>query len=188
MIDENAFGILISYHDIEDDEYTLGAGAFVARFQEFRAAWRESLRLFRLGDPVRAVDLGHALFVEVGDGDQVEDPIVWLKMVRGRLSEHEFQTVGIVTYGGRWIDETAASMPIECIQDVTLVSASLPSEALRRALFADAAARLEAEEAPEGWGPGLYVDSDAIDALGRSLKNAPTPPSARGATFFRVGR
>jgi hypothetical protein len=188
MIDENAYGALISYHDVEEDEYALGAGAFVARFHEFRAAWRECLRMFQLGEPVRAVDFGHALYLEVGDGDQSEDPIVWLKLARARIAERDFSTVGVVSYGGRWLDETAASMPIEQLGTVALVSASLPSEPLRRALWAESAARHEADDAPDGWGPGLYVDADALEALGRKLKNAPTPLSASGATFYRVAK
>jgi hypothetical protein len=188
MIDENAFGLLVSYHDIEEDDYALGAGAFVERFHEFTAAWRECLRIFRLGDPVRAIDFGHAVYVEVADGDQEEEPIVWLKQVRGRIAERAFSTVGVVSYGSRWVDPAIASMPIEELGNVSLVNASLPSEALRRALWAEAAARHEADDAPEGWGPGLYVQSDAIEALGRSFKNAPTPLSASGTTFYRVGK
>jgi hypothetical protein len=34
----------------------------------------------------------------------------------------------------------------------------------------------------------LYVDTEAIEALGRALKNAPTPLAVAGATFFRVAR
>jgi hypothetical protein len=46
-----------------------------------------------------------------------------------------------------------------------------------------------ADEGDErGWGPGLYVDLEAIEALGRSFKNAPTALEIGGATFYRVGR
>ncbi len=183
MIDENAFGVLVSWYDIEDAEYGDAPEEFVARWREFVASWREALGVWELGEGARGVDLGHALYVEIAEGDQSEDPIVWLKMVRARIAERGFTTVGVVSHGGRWVGESEpepAAIPV--------TQASFPSEALRRALFADAAARHDEEDAPEGWGPGLYVDADAIEALGRQLKNAPTPLHSAGATFFRVAR
>jgi len=188
MFDENAFGVLLSYFDIEDDEYALEPEEFATRWQGFRAAWREALDIFRLGDSVRGIDLGHALYLEVGDGDQAEDPIVWLKMVRARLTEKGFSTFGAVTHGGRWLEENAAEPVEELSNGVRLVGVSLPSEPLRRALYADTASRIDDEHSPNGWGPGLFVDTDALEALSRTPKNAPTPLAVAGATFYRVAR
>jgi hypothetical protein len=38
-----------------------------------------------------------------------------------------------------------------------------------------------------GWGPGLYVEKDAIERLGKSLKNAPTALSVLSSVFYRIG-
>lgn len=187
MIDENAFGVLLSYYDVENEEYALEPPEFEARWQAFRAAWRECLEIFQLGDAVRALDLGHALYLEVAEGEQREDPIVWLKMTRARIAEKGFVTFGVVTHGGRWSDEGGATVET-LAQGVQLVSASRPSEPLRRALYADTASRFDEADAPGGWGPGLFVDTEALEALSRSPKNAPTPLAIAGATFYRVAR
>jgi hypothetical protein len=185
MFDENAFGVLVSYYDIENDEYALEPDAFATRWREFRAAWQECLGIWQLGQAVRAVHFGHSLYLEVAEGEQSEDPIVWLKMVRARIAEKGFPTVGVVSFGGRWLEDEAASREEE-IGGVHVQTVSLPSEPLRRALAAEAASRFDEEEAPEGWGPGIYADTDAIEALGKKFKNAPTPLVVAGATFYRV--
>jgi hypothetical protein len=188
MIDENAFGLLISYYSIEDDEYGLEPDDFVRRFGEFRELVLGLVREQSPGSDVRALDLGHALYFELADGDQHGDPIAWLKQARARLSECELESVGVLSHGGRWLADSESHAPSEQIgSDVKLLRASLPSEPLRRALYADAASRLDEESDFEGWGPGLYVDSEAIEALGRSPKNAPTPLCTAGAVFYRVG-
>lgn len=184
MIDENAFGVLVSWYDIEDAEYGLTPEEFAERWHEFASAWRDALSVFQLGEGAHALDLGHAVYVEIADGDQTEDPIVWLKMVRARIAEKGFTTVGVVSHGGRFRElprpEGECPIPIQV--------ASGPSEALRRALFAETACHEDEELSPEGWGPGIYVDSEVIEALGRQLKNAPTPLASASATFFRVAR
>lgn len=186
MEDENAFGLLLSWVDLEQEEYRLEPAAFAERFQGFRAAWREALGIFALGDDVRGLDLGHALYLEVGDGDQSEDPIAWLKLVRARVTEKGFSTVGVVTFGGRWLEDAAGSELPE-LNGVHVAVAAGPSEPLRRALWADTAAHHDPADAPEGWGAGLYVDGDALEALGKKLKNEPTPLVSAGATYFRIG-
>ncbi len=186
MIDENAFGFLISYFDVEDDEYALERDEFVARFTLFRRTIVECLDAIPLGRGVRAMDIGHAVYAEVAEGDQSEDPLSWIKMVRARLSGRGFSTVGVLTHGSRWEVEGAVPFSTEFAGDVALTSVSRPSEPLRRALSADAAAR---EEEAEGWGPGLYLDTEAVEALGRTPKNAPTLLRASGgAEFYRAGR
>jgi len=64
---------------------------------------------------------------------------------------------------------------------------SRPSEPLRKALYADTATRPDAD-GEGGWGPGLYVDTEAVEALGRTPKNAPTTLRVAGAEFYRVAR
>ena len=69
--------------------------------------------------------------------------------------------------------------------DVLVIRASGPSEPLRKVLAAEAAARASDDDTP-GWGPGLYVESEVIEALGRKLKNAPTRSAAADTSFYRV--
>ncbi len=187
MIDENAFGILLSYFSLEDDEYGLERAEFVARYEAFRGSTRSALADMPLGRGVRALHLGHALYVEVGDGEQTESPLGWAKRARARLGELGFDTVVVVTHGGRWVNEAADSFfSVEHLGDAGLLTLSLPSEPLRRALYADAASR-PGEDQDEGWGPGLYLDVEAVEALGIKPKNAPTTLQIGGAEFYRVG-
>jgi hypothetical protein len=188
MIDENAYGIAIGYYALEDDEYGLEPTEFVVRYLDFRVAVRECLAELELGNGVRALDFGHLVYAEVADGEQSQDPLRWLKTVRARLSARGFDTLGVLTYGGRWLpDADQAGVP-ELVQagTVELWAVAYPSEPLRRALWADAAARQD-EDCPDGWGPGLYVDAEALEPLGRKLKNAPTPLRSGGATYYRFG-
>jgi hypothetical protein len=63
-----------------------------------------------------------------------------------------------------------------------------PSEPLRKALAAETFAQpTTSAETEIGWGPGLYVEKDAIEQLGKNLKNAPTPLHVLSATFYRIG-
>ena len=55
------------------------------------------------------------------------------------------------------------------------------------ALLAEAATHGDEQAAVEGWGPGLYLDVEAVEALGRKPKNAPTILRAGGVEFFRAG-
>lgn len=188
MIDENAFGLLLSYFTVEDEEYALEREDFVKRFSVFRSAVVECLDALPLGRAARAVHLGHAVYVELTEGDQVEDPLGWLRMARARLAGRELSTVGVLTHGSRWVPEEGESVKLPAwAGDVPFLHVSFPSEPLRRALYADTATRLDEEAEVPGWGPGLYVDTEAVEALGRKLRNAPTPLRAGGATFFRVG-
>ena len=187
MIDENAFGLLISYFTIESEEYLLEPPEFVERYLAFRNTLLECVAAVPLGPGTRGVDLGHAVYLEIGEGDEVDDPLRWLRGVREQLDQHGFATVGVMTYGGRWVDEARAAL-VETAADVPIQRASLPSEPFRRALDADGAARASDHEPAASWGPGLYVDVDAIEALDKKLKNAPTPLHAGGALFYRVSR
>lgn len=163
--------------------------AFVVRFEAFRSAARGCLREYRFGADVRAVDLGHALYVEVGDGDHVESPLAWAKTARARLSDAGYETVVIVTHGGRWVESgTESFFSTEHLGEASLITLSNPSEPLRRALYAEAASRPDEDDPTVGWGPGLYLDVEAAEALGMAPKNAPTVLKTGGARFYRAGR
>lgn len=185
--DENAFGVLIGYFAIEDDEYRLEAGEFSARFVEFRNALRGCLETFPLAKSAVVREFGHAVYVEFADGDQAEDPIAWIKLVRARLNALEFVSLGVLSHGGRWLAEASEPAPPE-LPGLQWQPVSLPSEPLRRALYAETASHGDDDDDERAWGPGIYVDTEAVEALGRTLKNAPTPLSVAGATFFRVAR
>ncbi|HEY4107198.1 MAG TPA: hypothetical protein VGM44_25035 [Polyangiaceae bacterium] len=184
--DENAFGVLIGYHALEADEYTLEPADFAARFSQFRASVRACIGAFPLAQSVLVRELGHAIYLEFADGDQSEDPIAWIKLVRARLTGNELASIGVLSHGGRWLAEDSEAPP--SVTGVEWQPVSLPSEPLRRALYAETATHSADEDDDSGWGPGLYVDTEAIEALGRALKNAPTPLAVAGATFYRVAR
>jgi hypothetical protein len=185
MIDEDAFGLLIAYLNIEDDEYAGERDQFVLRHAEFTSSVRARLADQPPGEAARAIDLGHALYVELIEGSQSRDLIAWLREARSALTELGFLTAAILTYGSSWLDEAVERPSVSEVGDVRFVRASGPSEPLRRALSADAAARGD-DETP-GWGPGLYLDVEAVEALGRKPKNQPTILRCAGAQFFRAG-
>ncbi len=94
LVDENAYGILIGYHSIEDDEYGLERERFVERFTEFQSAILDYVTTLRVADKVTVLDLGRAVYIEFGDGDQREDPLAWGKAARSLLVGREFRSVG----------------------------------------------------------------------------------------------
>jgi hypothetical protein len=190
MIDENAYGLLISYFGIENDEYAFEREEFSERLEKFCGSWQACLRELPLGDSVLAIDLGHALYLEVAEDELSRDPLAWLREVRARLKASEFETAGVLSYGGRWLASENASAGTERLQigQVLVQQVSRASEPLRHTLDADAATRAGEEESDNGWGPGLYVEDEAIEALGRKLKNAPTALEAGGVTFYRIAR
>jgi hypothetical protein len=69
LTDENAYGILFSFYDLEDAEYSLEPEEFVTRFSEFRSALLGAAAEAPLGSGAKILDLGHALYFEIGDGD-----------------------------------------------------------------------------------------------------------------------
>jgi hypothetical protein len=134
------------------------------------------------------LDLGHALYIELAEGDESESPIAWLKQARARLLEEGFATVGALCHGSRWVDEAeGAPMSTEWAGERAVLTWSAPSEPLRRALYVDAATRPDDEDDTIGWGPGLYLDTEAVEALGKKPKNEPTLLRASGAAFYRAG-
>jgi hypothetical protein len=187
MIDESAFGLLIGYLTLEDDEYAGERADFVTRYGAFVELCRVRLRDAPPGTAARALELGHALYVELIEGEHAADLIGWLKRTRAALAEHGFGIAGILTYGASWVDDTERPQS-ETLGATALVRASGPSEPLRKALLADAAARGLEDAEQAGWGPGLYLDVEAVEALGKKPKNAPTLLRAGGAEFYRSGQ
>lgn len=190
MIDENAFGILISDFDLEDDEYRLETHEFGDRTQRFHDVVFQHVAEHALANDTRALDFGHAVFFEFGEGEQVTSPLAWLKGLRTALADANLASVGVLTHGSRWVDEeSGVEVEVEqrYIASVAVAHVSPPSEPLRRAFYADTASRPQDDD-DEGWGVGLYADTEAIEALGLTPKNQPTGLSVAGATFFRVSR
>jgi hypothetical protein len=183
--DQNAFGLMVGFFDIEDAEYTLEPETFVTRFEQFRALALEHARSEPVASGTSALDLGHALYFEFEDGDQSSDPMLWLRGLARRLVDQGFAVVAVLTHGGRWVEDSNDLAAPDPEPSLPVVRASRPSEALRRALYADAAAH--GAEGNDGWGTGVFVDEEAVAALGRTFKNAPTQLHAGGATFFRIG-
>lgn len=193
MIDENAFGLLIAYFNIEDDEYAGEREQFIERYATFSALIRDRLAERPPGEGARAIDLGHAFYIELSDGDQGVDLIAWLRELRAVLNGHELTTAAMLTHGSCWIDAGDPRPDVVECGSVKLFRASRPSEPLRRALLAesathgDAGPEDDAGTGEQGWGPGLYLDLEAVEALGRKPKNAPTILRRGGAEFFRAG-
>jgi hypothetical protein len=185
--DENAFGLLISYLNLEDHELAGERDDFVERYRRFSALVRERLASAAPGTSGRAVDLGHAVYVELLEDERQGDLIAWLRETRAALAEHGYQTAAMLTFAGTWLAEDETRPAVTQVGNLTLVQASLPSEPLRRALLADAAARSEDAGATGGWGPGLYLDVEAVEALGRKPKNAPSVLQCGDAGFYRAG-
>ena len=187
MIDENAFGLLIAYYNLEDDEYAGEREDFIERYADFASAVGEQLSQAPLASSGRALDLGHAIYVEFLEGDQERDPIAWLRATRAHLTERGYATAGMLTFGATWLDSAKPRPELSEAGNLKLVRASLPSEPLRRALLAEAATHGDDEAGVEGWGAGLYLDVDAVEALNRKPKNAPTILRTGGAQFYRGG-
>jgi hypothetical protein len=183
-IDQNAFGLLLSFHDIENAEYSLDPEEFVERFERFRDVALGHAREKPLASGLGAIDLGHALYFEFEDGDQLLDPMSWLRELHKTLTAEDFAVVAVLSHGGRWVEVEGAG-PRESDSVFPLVRAARPSEALRRALYADTASH--GSDGEDGWGSGVFVDEDAVSALKRAFKNAPTALRVAGATFFRIG-
>jgi len=187
MIDESAFGLLIAYLSIEDDEYDGEREQFVARYQAFSALLRARLRGQPPSAQPRAIELGHAFYVElIEDGNEC-DLIGWLREARAELTEHGYLTAGVLTYGSSWYDHAEPHPAVTDCGTSKLVNASGPSEPLRFALCAEAASRGDGDAGAPGWGPGLYLHVDAVEALRRKPKNQPTILRSGGAEYFRAG-
>lgn len=185
MIDEDAFGILFSYYEVEDDEYgTDDRSEFVARFQAFEQLALAAVRSLELPKDHHVLCLGHALYAECPDREDTPQLFARFRAAAARLASEGFVNVAVLTHGSRWVEE-GQGVALELSDDAPRIARlSRPSEALRRALFV--AALAQADDQFDGWGPGVYADTEALEALGKTPKNAPTVLRAPGAEFFRV--
>lgn len=188
VIDENAFGVLISYFAVEEDEYqSEDTSTFVERVVAFEETCVATLSSSSLGSNTTAVYLGHAFYAELAESEQRPGVIDYIRTVRKQLNEHGIATSGILTFGGRWVlEEDVVDFRLTESAAARVAHISLPSEPLRKALHAETACHGVGAE--PGWGPGLYFDTEAVQALGLNLKNEPTPLPVADSTFFRVGR
>lgn len=187
LTDENAFGVFVLLYDIADLEYGSEPEAFVETFTQFRELLLARAHEQPFGAGLTALDLGHAVYFEIGDGDHSVDPILWAKSLCGPLLEAGFQLSAILTHGGRWIGPEARSFPEvgHSENGSRVLRVSHPSEPFQRALVASA--HCHTSDAEDDWGQGLYVDTEAIEALGKTPKNQPTLLESAGATFYRLG-
>ncbi len=185
FVDEDAFGILFSYCEVETDEYGQDDPlVFVRRFREFERCALELTRGMALPDDHHVVCLGHAVYAEFRDSDPGAQLLGRVRRAAAELAVRGYVNVTVLTYGARWVREAAdPDLAIDGLGP-RVVRLSRPSEPLRRALDLETLARLD--DAGSGWGPGMYVDVEALEALGRTPKNAPTVFSAKGADFFRL--
>ena len=186
LTDENAYGIWVSWFDAEDVEYAQSADKFPPRIMVFRSAVSDFLEREPLGTGVRAIEFGTAIYVEVGDGDQTTDLLAWVRKLRGYLREGDWETFSVVAHGGRWVARTPEARMPDRVGSVSVVSFG-PSEPFRKVMAAEAMAHDDEETGEPGWGVGMFVDADALEALDRKLKNAPTAMCSGGSCFYRVG-
>jgi hypothetical protein len=185
MIDEDAFGVLFSYYEIEDDEYGSDDRAeFVQRFEAFERAALGILQSLELPGEPHIVCLGHALYAEFRDEQPGGDLLRALRQASTRLTVAGFVNATVLSYGARWVMPDSPPELSLSQGAPRVVRISRPSEPLRRALDVDTLARRD--EHVNGWGPGVYVDTEALEALGKTPKNAPTVLHTAGAQFFRI--
>jgi hypothetical protein len=185
MIDEDAFGILLSYFEVEDDEYRSDdRQEFVRRFEVFEQLCLAAIAAMELPSSHHVVCLGHAVYAEVRDSDDTPQLLARFRAASARLASEGFTNVAALTHGSRWVDPERGP-ELEVTGEAPRVARiSRPSEPLRKALFVAALAQSDADV--EGWGPGVYADTEALEALGKTPKNAPTVLRAPGAEFYRV--
>jgi len=185
MIDEDAFGILFSYYELEEDEYgTDDRAEFVQRFEAFERLALAAVQSLELPNDHHVVCLGHAVYAECADREDTPQLFARFRSASARLAGAGFANVAVLSHGSRWIEDgegTALSITNDAPRVARL---SRPSEPLRRALFV--AALAQADDQVDGWGPGVYADTEALESLGKTPKNAPTVLRAPGAEFFRV--
>jgi hypothetical protein len=190
LIDENAFGVLIAHYDLESIEYDMAPEVFIEYLGRFSRLVEERISLSPLATFLRKVELGHAYYFEFADGDQLIDPITWVRETRKTFVANDLPNVCVLCEGGRWVDERPvdASMAAEPSQDPRPICFG-PSEPLRKALATESLAQPTTAKEPEevGFGPGLYVEKDAIERLGKSLKNVPTALPVLSSVFYRIG-
>ncbi len=187
MEDENALGILVAFHSIEDEEYASNElDSFEDRYLLFQ---RLVLQYFAENPPgtgCRGLELGHSLYLELPEEHVGPGLLKWVKTLREALAEQNFENTVIVAHGGRWVEDST-TVQLNRAGDIPIASLGGPSEPLRRALFAETATHGAPSE-DTAWGAGFYLDSEAMEALGIRPKNEPTLLEIAGADFVRVSR
>lgn len=187
MIDENAFGVWLSYFDVEEDEYAIeNPEEFTVRFQLFQETVLGHVAASAPAPGTSTLGLGHGVYAEFAEGDEVGSVIQWVRDLRRQLEEQGFRTAAALTHGSRWVPELKDGAESTSASESKSTATWSPSEPLRKALYADAATRPDDDDPNIGWGPGLYLDIEAAEALNLRPKNAPTILRASGANFFRV--
>ena len=185
MIDEDAFGILFSYYEVEDDEYGGDERSeFVERFEAFERLALEAVQSLELPSDHHVLCLGHAVYAECPDHEDTPQLFARFRTAAARLANEGFVNVAVLAHGSRWVEEEKGAALSVSSEGPRVARLSRPSEPLRRALFV--ATLAQADDQVEGWGPGVYADTEALEALGKTPKNAPTVLRAPGAEFFRV--
>jgi hypothetical protein len=193
VIDENAFGLFVAHYDLENIEYALEPAAFLEYLGRFASLVDSALAQRPLAKHLRQVELGHGRYLEFADGEQSDSPITWIREMRKCLVEADLPNVCLLTAGGRWLRDPDGPEADPADLDATGPLARMtygPSEPLRKALAAEALAQPTmpaGEGSATGWGPGLYVEQEAIERLGKSLKNAPTALTVLSSVFYRIG-
>lgn len=184
MIDEDAYGVLLSYQRIEEDEYGSDEREhFVQRFRAFEQAARVALGTLDLTSH-HLVLLGHCVYSEFEHGSAPVELLAQVRRASGQLRAAGFENVAALTYGSRWVEEDEPPALHVAAGPPRVARVSAPSEPLRKALCVDCFSRDDEDE--PGWGLGVYVDLEALEALDRTPKNAPTELRARGARFYRI--
>src|SRR5690606_7852233 len=126
----------ISYVGIEDDEYQNDdTEVFVQQVARFRSVCLEALRRTPPAPNTSAIFLGHALYVEFAETDERPALLAFVRSVRDELRSSELHTAGVLTFGGRWVNEEE-HVELKVIEqgDCRVADVSLPSEPLRKAL------------------------------------------------------
>ncbi|MGC4066118.1 MAG: hypothetical protein QM784_16020 [Polyangiaceae bacterium] len=184
MIDENAFGILVAHYNLEGVEYSLEEAVFLEYLGRFEQVVEGRLRDVPLSNGLRRLDVGHGVYLEFADGEQLESPLTWARETRAALVAADLPNVCVLSFGGRWVTDADATSEAEPRAD-----RFGPSEPLRKALAAEAHAQPThiGDEEEHGWGPGLFVEQEAIERLGKAFKNAPTPLHVLSSVFYRIG-
>lgn len=185
MIDEDAFGILFSYYEVEDDEYgSEDREDFVQRFEAFERFTLLAIESLTLAPDHHVVCLGHAVYAEVADREDAPQLFARFRAAAARLSSEGYVNVAVLAHGSRWVEQEGGALISVSGEAPSVARISRPSEPLRRALFV--AALAQGDDQVQGWGPGVYADTEALEALGKTPRNAPTVLRAPGAEFFRV--
>ena len=187
LVDENAFGIWVSWFDAEDVEYAQSADKFPPRIMVFRSAVIDYLETNPLGSGATAIDCGTAIYLEIAAGDQSADILAWTREFRAFLARGDWSTFVAVTHGGRWVPVAEEARMPSRVGDVSVIASFGPSEPFRKAMAAEAMAHDDEETGDRGWGSGMFVDIEAMEALSRKLKNEPTALCCAGGCFFRIG-